>query len=344
MKKIKVLALLSLLSVSFLSGCYKGDDTGNDEEEPSSNISNSEQISNDPSSEIFYKEINREEYNEAADSLEGLSEDEIKDFSLLIDALSKIESNYTKETQVYFNETAIERVNKIYETEYVNKKTTLYSKNCAYTYDEDGMTNLGYIYKESENKTYQVALEGETVEERLSSKVIDDDKHLYLISENQNLEEYFFTIKDINEEYIQTYGPTTEKYNSYVKEYLGWTRVSKNKFKCDREEVIKHFMEYLAPGFTNGGTYMTFSHVTIEVNEDENNPLRLRLYASSTQIGKLIEEHKIATVKEIKEYQNSSVEGVNEEEISQWYLLFAEANITNINTTSIVPLENYIAK
>lgn len=349
MKIKKVLTLLSILSLSLVTGCEHGNKSETSKDNSSSSVNSESDTSNNNTTssepEVYYPEIEKKEYNEVPDSLEGLTEDEVKDFSLLYEVLSKVENNYTKHTQVFFNEAAISRVNKIYNTEYVNKKTTLYSTNCLYTYDEDAKTNIGYISKQGENKTYQVTLEGDTVEERLSSNVIEDEEHLVLYSEDKNMEDTFFTIKDINEEYISNYGPVTIDYSSsYSVDYLGWTRVSYNKFKCDREEVIKHFLEYLVPGFTNEGTYMTFRYVTIELNVDEETPIRLRLYASPTQVGKLIEEHKKKTVKELKEYQEEDVEGINEEEMSHWYLLFAEAKITDINTTSIPPLENFLVK
>ena len=35
-------------------------------------------------------------------------------------------------------------------------------------------------------------------------------------------------------------------------------------FDSDREEVIKDVMNFVAPGFSNAGTYMTFRYVTVE--------------------------------------------------------------------------------
>lgn len=320
MKNKKLLFLISLLSISLLAGCYSGDGYSEDSENETSNDSFNPSSS---SSEVYYEVIDKGEYLEKEDSTEGLTEDDLKDFSLLINKINTIENNYTKETQVFFNKNAVNRVNKIYDTTFVQNQTSLYASNCVYRYDEEGYINEGYLSKKNEDKTYKVILDGDDVEHRLSSKV--KEENLSLVSEEKGFDDYFFTINDIDQTYIDTYGPCTVKYtSSYSVDYEGWTRVGTNKFKCDREEVIKDVMSYVSPGFSNAGTYMTFRYVTVEVDVDENTPLRVRLYASPTQIGKLIDEH----VDETK---------------PNWYLLFAEAKITNINVTSIIPLENYIA-
>ena len=400
MKKNKLLLFLTLLSLTLTVGCYQGDDTGDDEEEEP--ISSDTSLDNSSSEDlnIFYEDIDRGIYNEKMPSKEGLSEEELKDFSLLLEALGKIEKNYTKETQVFFNKEAVNRVNIIYDTEFVQNVKTLYSTNCVYMYDNSGKVNEGYVTKGADNNTYKVSLEGETVEERLVSKV--KQENLELVSEDKNVDDYLFTINDINQEYIDKYGPCTIKYTStYSVKYEGWTRIGEKTFKCDREEVIVNFLNYLVPGFTNEGTYMTFRYVTVELDVDEETPIRLRLYCSPTQIGKLIDAHCVETVEDVrliesgmtydewKEYKKqlaSQVTPTNEEvsenvlsettssseEIlgsendelgssssedssleedeglvetgpSAWYLLFAEGVIKDVNNTSIVALENYVA-
>ena len=66
---------------------------------------------------------------------------------------------------------------------------------------------------------------------------------------------------------------------------------------------------------------MTFRYVTVEINPNNTSALRLRLYASPTQIGKLISSHKNT------EYTN-------------WYLLFAEAYVYNVDQIAPSVFEN----
>lgn len=316
MKKNKLIILLSLpvLCLSLITSCYQGE---YDTEEEYSSSESSEDIV-----EIYYPLIDRSNYNEEPDSLEGLSEDEIKDLSGLVNAISSIGNNYTKETQVYFNKLAVERVNAIYDTTFVQRITTLFSGRAMYAYDEAGYFEEGYVSKVGENTTYKVNLTGETIEEKLTSVI--SNENLLEIKNDIGIEDLLFTIHDIDQKFIDDHGPITVEYSStFSVDYEGWTRISDNKYKCDRVEVITKFLELVSPGFTNGGSYMTFSHVTVELDVDENTPLRFRLYASSTQSGKMLEEH------------------LDKENRPNWYLLFAEANIKNVNLTSIIPLENY---
>ena len=64
---------------------------------------------------------------------------------------------------------------------------------------------------------------------------------------------------------------------------------------------------------------MTFIKVSIELYED--NTMRIRLYANTTQSGKLIDEHL-------------------DESKPNWYLLFSEATIYSIDETTFTPTEN----
>ena len=100
--------------------------------------------------------------------------------------------------------------------------------------------------------------------------------------------------------------------------------ISENKYKCDREEVLVDFMNLCAPGFTNEGTYMTFRYVTVELNPDNQTEMRLRIYCSPTQSGKMITSHK--------DLENKP----------NWYLLFAEAYISLVDEVSINAFENLV--
>lgn len=254
-------------------------------------------------------------YEEAPDSLEGV---DANDLSELKEALNKVGCNYSAKVKVYFNKLATNRVNIIYNTNFYNNQFMLFNENYIYRYSEDFVINTGYV--NYNNSIYTVSLEGETLKDKLISTINKDA--MELLHENSNVKDQYFALDELNSSYIDKYGPTTVKYtSSYSKDYLGWTRVSANKYKCDREEVLVDFMHLCAPGFSNEGTYMTFRYVTVELNPDNENVLRLRLYASPTQIGKLIDSH-------------------TDEEKPNWYLLFAEAYISNVDEVRPSVFEN----
>ena len=83
--------------------------------------------------------------------------------------------------------------------------------------------------------------------------------------------------------------------------------------------MCEQFVEICATDLINQGYYLTFSKVTIEINPLEDVDLRIRLYVASTQSGKLIDSHK------------------DNENKPNWYLLFSEAYISNIDNTSFAP-------
>ena len=255
-------------------------------------------------------------YDEVPDSLEGV---DVTDLSALKLAFDKIGDNYLSKTKVYFNNLAIERVNKIYNTNFYCNQTTLYNANYIYQYSSDFVINNGYV--NYNGGIYTVSLEGDDERAKLDSTINLDA--LTLLHENTNVKAAYFTLGDVNTKYVDDHGPTTVKYtNTYSKDYLGWTRISENKYKCDREEVLVDFMHMCAPGFSNEGTYMTFRYVTVELNPDNQTEMRLRIYCSPTQSGKMITSHK--------DLENKP----------NWYLLFAEAYISLVDQINPSAFEN----
>ena len=254
------------------------------------------------------------EYNEAPDSVEGI---DVTDLSGLKEAVDKIGNNYASRTKVFFNKLAVDRVIYNYKKPFYCQVTSYYAANYVYRYNQTLEVNEGYL--NYNNNLYTVNLVGDSLVDRLISGITADSLNLY--KENQSVADEFFTLDELNSEYIDKYGPTTVDYGkNYKVDYEGWTRISENKYKCDREEVILDFLNICSPGFDNGGTYMTFRYVTVEVNEDGT--VRLRLYASPTQIGKLIQTHK-------------------NPDNTNWYLLFAEAEIYDINKIETSAFENF---
>ena len=70
---------------------------------------------------------------------------------------------------------------------------------------------------------------------------------------------------------------------------------------------------------------MTFSKVTVELNVSEEIKFRIRLYTSPSQIGKLIQD---------------SLDQTNK---PNWYLLFSEALISDVGTTTFAPASSLLS-
>ena len=229
----------------------------------------------------------------------------------LKEAFDNIGGNCKIESTVFFNELAIKRVNYIYDTNFYCNQTTLFDKSNLYRYSDDFYVNDAYyLYN---NSLYKTSLIGNTISDKLNSIINHTDSEL--VSDD------IFNVTSLNSAYVDKYGPTVIKYsNTYSKEFLGWARMGESQYYCDRTEVISDLLKIVAPGFTNEGTYMTFRYVTVEINST-NGSLVIRLYASPTQIGKLINDHK-------------DLLNVNK------YLLFAEARIYDIGNINIPALNN----
>lgn len=217
------------------------------------------------STKLIYEDIIVGEYAESVTE----EVDDKTDLVALKNAFDAVSSNYTMDTQTYFNRAAVDIINKIYSTSYYQKKTT----------------------KVTENGVHVSNLTGEVNE-------------TYAVSE-------YKTLSILDSTYVDTYGYKQD--SKYT--YEGWTKIASDEYKCDRTEVVNDFRELLTPGLSNAGTYMTYKYVTVKLNSDGT--LKLRLYCSTTQSGKLIPEHK------------------EQEEKPNWYMLLSEANVYNIGNTTI---------
>ena len=289
----------------------------------------SESTSEEVSSETTSEEESSEEsstpeeivYDEPLDSVEGV---DVTDLSALKEAFDNWGTNYKKHSKTYFNDLALEIVNEIYNTYYIQDKITLCHENYRYVYNEEDSINEAYFNIPGFLDIQKSPLYGDTLEERFSSTI--NQSSIESMQVVANILNYFVGGEDFSSEYVDKYGPKdVSQSGGTTKHYHGWTRVSENKYKCDRLEVINDILKVVAPDFTNGGTYMTFRYVTVELNPMDGTDMRIRLYASPTQSGKMLEHH------------------LDQENKPNWYLLFAEALISNIGETSIPAIENLLA-
>ena len=289
----------------------------------------SESTSEEVSSETTSEEESSEEsstpeeivYDEPLDSVEGV---DVTDLSALKEAFDNWGTNYKKHSKTYFNDLALEIVNEIYNTYYIQDKITLCHENYRYVYNEEDSINEAYFNIPGFLDIQKSPLYGDTLEERFSSTI--NQSSIESMQVVANILNYFVGGEDFSSEYVDKYGPKdVSQSGGTTKHYDGWTRVSENKYKCDRLEVINDILKVVAPDFTNGGTYMTFRYVTVELNPMDGTDMRIRLYASPTQSGKMLEHH------------------LDQENKPNWYLLFAEALISNIGETSIPAIENLLA-
>ena len=308
------------------------------EEITSNTPTTSEEVSSETTSEITSEEVSSETtseeesseesstpeeiiYDEPLDSVEGV---DVTDLSALKEAFDNWGINYKKHSKTYFNDLALEIVNEIYNTYYIQDKITLCHENYRYVYNEEDSVNEAYFNLPGYLDLFKVPLYGDTLEERFESVINSSGIESSQLIDN--ISNYFIGGEDFSSEYIDKYGPKdVAQSGGTTKHYDGWTRISENKYKCDRLEVINDILKVVAPDFTNGGTYMTFRYVTIELNPMNDVDMRIRLYASPTQSGKMLEHH------------------LDQENKPNWYLLFAEALISNIGETSIPAIENLLA-
>lgn len=252
-------------------------------------------------------------YDEVIDDLNGCDPN---DLSALKNAFDNIGDNYLSKNYGYFNDLAVSQINDIYKTNFYNNSTTIYTSNYSYRYSDDLVINEGYVNYSS--NLYTVSLDGVGLDDKLSNSNVS----LKLYNFYDKYQNNTFTLKDIDSAYIDKYGPKRVVYsNSLIIDYLGWIRIGEYTYQCDRLEVISDFIKICTPGFTNGGTYMTYSKVVVDLNPDNCATMAIKLYASETQTGKLILNH----VK--KEYP-------------MWYLLNGEAYIYDINQAKVDALEN----
>lgn len=254
-----------------------------------------------------FKVTVNKKYDEKADSLESVDE---TDFSALYNTFAGDFLNYSSKTESFFNKTGAYDYYRHYQSNYVQDKVNLYTKDAQYSYplmDEYlGVCNTGFVNLNS--NYYSFNLNADSVQERMESKVNESD--LVLVKENASYQDDLFTLNDLDEDYF--------KNHSFV-------RVSENKYQSSGDiAVYNDFVDICAPQLINEGYYMTFSKVTIELNPSDDVILRIRLYASTTQRGKLIPINK------------------DQENRPNWYLLFAEATIYDVNQTTFSPVEDLL--
>ena len=97
-----------------------------------------------------------------------------------------------------------------------------------------------------------------------------------------------------------------------------FTRVSLYKYISEDLAVIDDFLDMCCPYLRNEGYYMTYKKVSIEL-DNYDSITRVRIYASPTQSGKLIDTYL-------------------KEEYPNWYLMFSESIVKDIGKTVIPAL------
>lgn len=234
--------------------------------------------------------------------MEGVDAD---DFSGLYDALDAIGQNYTSTCRSYFNQSGALSYFNAMRKNYIPNKVGLFIDKAQYYYPMNdaflSLMNTGYLNRD--DNLYSYSLSGDSVEARLSSVVEEED--LNLVKAGTTYQQEQFTVQDFTGTYVTSHS---------------FTRVSQNKYQTTDDKCWKDFISVCAPTLDNRTMYMTFSKMTIETNPSENCALRIRLYASLTQRTKLADTSR-------------------NENWPNWYLLFAEATISDVGTTAFTPIE-----
>lgn len=290
--KISVHKILLLHLVLSCAACHFNTP---EKSSPNSEISSEEYIS--VSSDTESSEV-EEIYDEEPDSIEGI---DVTDLSGLYSAIGNFTENYTSIIHGYFNELGAKDYYRHYQKNYVCDKTSYFTERATYTISEldEYLSICNHGFVNYNGNYYSFSLSGSSKEEMFNYRLTNEDLHDEVL--NKKYQEDVFSISDLNEEYFLN---------------NGFTRISENKYQCEDKDVCEQFISICAPDLDNTGHYLTFSRVTIETSPS----IRIRLYVSSTQSGKLIDSHK--------DLENKP----------NWYLLFSEANIVDINETTFEPI------
>lgn len=271
--------LLSLISL----GCFLVCSCSNETSLTSSTSTSSSSSSTSTSEDVRI-------YDEESDSTEGV---DVNDLSELYDAFNDI-SAYKMEVNSYFNDVGLKDYYRHYQKEYAQDLAAIFDLEKMYLYSNNpqyfDLVNYGYI--NISNNYYSYLKRGSNIAERLANDILEED--LTLIKENAEYQDDLYSLYKFNNEYLSS---------------LPFTRISKNKYALVDKNYLYQFIDICCPNLINEGYYMTFNKVTIELNLEQMD-YRIRIYASKTQSGKLIED------------------SLDEIDKPNWYLLFSEANIT----------------
>ena len=257
-------------------------------------------------------------YNEDEDNTQGVDS---QDLSRLLDYFDNLGcSSYVVDSKNYLSSQAISKYNQLYEHEYTSNIRAIVSNNYRYYFNQEETINDAYI--DYQNSIIKTTLIGNNLSERLNGFV--DSSKISIYENNNSCKNYFFGLEDITPSYIDNYGPYQEEINSSLTiDYKGWTKVTENKYRCDRKEVIENLLSLISYNYQNDGLFLTYDYLTVEINVSEEIDLRIRVYVSSTQSGKLIASHA-------------------NEECANWYLLAHEGIIYNVDNAYVNAIENFI--
>lgn len=229
------------------------------------------------------------EYDEEPDSTEGI---DITDLTGLYTAFNGLTS-YRSEIKSFFNDAGLYNYYRHYESNYIQESVSLFDQEKVYHYTEipEYFDSLNQGYINIGNDYYSFFKRGSTIEERLNTDILDGD--MTLVQDDKHYQDDVFSLFTLGVDALSS---------------MPFERVSKNKYALTDRLYLYLFLEICCPHLINDGYYMTFNKVTIETTMKDMD-YRIRLYASSTQAGKLLE---------------SSLDETNK---PNWYLLFSEARI-----------------
>lgn len=228
---------------------------------------------------------------------------EEEDISGLINAFANPINNYMSSTETFFNSIGAYDYYRHYKENYIQDRVNFYTELTQYSYSiSDETINKGYL--NFDNNYYSYSLTGDSINQRLYSMIEQDN--LSLMKSDSSYQDDMFTLGDLNQAYFEE------------KEF---TKIGDSKYQTTNSDALNDFANICAPELINTGYYMTFSKVTIEVNPMNNVDFRIRLYTEKVQSGKIIDNH------------------LDEDNKSNWYLLFAEALIYDVNSTDFEPVK-----
>ena len=242
-----------------------------------------------------------EEYNEPEDYDEPL--DDISDLTTRFNFTDA--TSYTTESHTYFNNIGLRDYFRHYYRNYTQDKISYYTDKAYYSHPIENnqyleYTNNGYV--NIDNNYYKFQLNGNDIASRLNYEVTQ--ANLRLTAEHKKYQADMFTLADIDASYLAS---------------KGFKKVGDNKYETTNRDCCNDLISICAPTLDNTGSYMTLNKATIELLDE--NTMRIRLYADTIQYGKIVDQH-LDPAK------------------PNWYMLFSEATIYNVDNTVFSPTEN----
>ena len=173
----------------------------------------------------------------------------------LEDILNAADKNFTRDSEIYLTDEALEEINKTNGFTLTLARTTLWTENALYMYDSNNV-NSGYLNEDGNMKHFYLKNGSSDIDSEDATDVIvdrDDGKH------NIHTFDGFGTLHKIK----------IKSLNLDERFIMGENNHSRVMTFTDEDDKIKQeFMYFIAPLFRNVDNYFDFSRVEVSLIDD----------------------------------------------------------------------------